>query len=69
MVWGDCFGWKKMTSLTEIQKKVTEEGEEVPAEIAPSIGNIPDLNEASKVWQWAGVDFGESTLYLLQKSL
>lgn len=24
--WGACFGWKKMTSLTEIQKKVTEEG-------------------------------------------
>lgn len=24
--WGDCFGWKKMTSLTEIQKKVTDEG-------------------------------------------
>jgi hypothetical protein len=24
--WGDCFGWKKMTNLTEIQKKVTDEG-------------------------------------------
>ena len=24
--WGDYFGWKKMSSLTEIQKKVTEEG-------------------------------------------
>lgn len=26
MIWGDCFGWKKIESLTEIQKKVTEEG-------------------------------------------
>lgn len=48
------------------------EGEEPPADtsepIAP-IGLMPDIIADSKVWQWAGVGFGEYELMLLHKSL
>jgi hypothetical protein len=26
LIWGECYGWKKMTDLNEIQKLVTENG-------------------------------------------
>ena len=44
-----------------------EEGGEVP-EVAP-VGFVSDLLASSKVWQWAGVGFGEQETYRLQKSL
>ena len=49
---------------------VNEEGEEVEegAGGAP-IGNIHDLLADSKIWQFAGVGFGEYDTMLLQKSM
>lgn len=44
-----------------------EEGGEVP-EVAP-VGFVADLIANSKVWQWAGIGFGEQETYRLQKSL
>lgn len=52
-------------------KKDLAEGEEPPAEVEPMapIGLMPDIIADSKVWQWAGVGFGEYELMLLHKSL
>ena len=44
-----------------------EEGEE-PAEAGP-VGNVPDLMADAKVFEWAGVGFGEYETYRLMKSL
>ena len=41
------------------------EGEGAPEAVC----NVPDLLEESKVWQWAGIGFGQQELYRLQKSL
>ena len=48
--------------------KVDEEGKEVEEAPAP-IGNMPDIIRDSKVWEWAGVSFGEFELMLLFKSI
>ena len=47
--------------------KGDEEGEE-PAEPGP-INNVPDLLGDSKVYEWAGIGFGEQETYRIQKSL
>lgn len=44
-----------------------EDGGDVP-EAAP-VGYVADLLANSKVWQWAGIGFGEQETYRLQKSL
>lgn len=44
-----------------------EEGAE-PAEI-PTVNNVPDLLAQSRVFEWAGVGFGDKETYRLQKSL
>lgn len=44
-----------------------EEGGEIP-EVAP-VGFVSDLLADSKIWQWAGIGFGEQETYRLQKSL
>lgn len=38
-------------------------------EAAPSVGFVADLLAYSKIWQWAGIGFGEQETYRLQKSL
>ena len=48
-----------------MKKVVNEDGEEVTEEGAAAVGNIPDLISDSKVWQWAGVGFGEYDTMLL----
>ena len=48
--------------------KLDEEGKEVE-EPLPPIGNMPDIIADSKVWEWAGVSFGEYELMLLVKSI
>ena len=53
----------------QVEKTTNEDGEEVEAGGAGPIGNIPDLLADSKVWQWAGVGFGEYDTMLLQKSM
>lgn len=35
----------------------------------PPIGNMPDFKQEAKVWEWAGVSFGEYELMLLIKSI
>lgn len=49
--------------------KKDEDGNEVPAEEVPPIGTMPDTIADSKVWQWAGVGFGEYETMLLHKSM
>ena len=49
--------------------KKDEEGNEVPAEEVAPIGTMPDTIADSKVWQWAGVGFGEYETMLLHKSM
>ena len=53
----------------KVEKTVNDDGEEVEAGGSGPIGNIPDLLADSKVWQWAGVGFGEYDTMLLQKSM
>ena len=48
-------------------KPKTEEEEE-PPEKAP-VGNVPDLIKLGRLFEWAGIDFGEKEYFLLQKSL
>lgn len=45
-----------------------ENEEEEAPEVAP-VGFVADLMAYSKVWQWAGIGFGEQETYRLQKSL
>ena len=47
--------------------KADEEGEE-PPEVGP-IGYVADLLGDAKVYEWAGIGFGEHETYRLQKSL
>ena len=49
------------------EKPKLEEGEE-PPEKAPA-GNVPDLMKQGRIFEWAGIDFGEKEYFLLQKSL
>lgn len=43
---------------------VDDEGNEVAADGGP-IGNIPDLQAESKIWQWANIGFGEYDVMML----
>jgi hypothetical protein len=47
------------------EKKLDEEGNEIPEEGPAPIGNIGDIILDSKVWEWAGISFGEYELMLL----
>lgn len=49
------------------EKPKLEEDEE-PPEKAP-VGNVPDLAKLGRMFEWAGVSFGEKEYFLLQKSL
>jgi radial spoke head protein 4A len=49
--------------------KKAEGGEDGEEGGAAAVGNVPDLLCDSKIWQWAGVSFGEYDTMLLQKSL
>lgn len=48
------------------EKPQLEEGEEAPEKAV--IGNVPDLLSMGKLFEWAGVTFGDNN-FLLQKSL
>jgi hypothetical protein len=50
------------------EKKKDEEGNEVPVENTP-IAFLPDLRSDSKIYEWAGISFGEYETMLLQKNL
>lgn len=45
--------------------KLDEEGKEVEPEAAPPIGTMPDILADSKVWEWAGIGFGQYETLLL----
>lgn len=49
------------------EKPKLEEGEEPPEKAA--VCNIPDLAKHGRIFEWAGVNFGEKEYFLLQKSL
>lgn len=51
------------------QTTKNDDGEEVEAEAAGPINNLPDIQADAKVWALAGVGFGEYETMLLQKSL
>lgn len=51
-------------------KKAPGDGEEEEApEEVPPVGLVPDMLAESKIFQWAGIGFGQQELYRLQKSL
>jgi hypothetical protein len=61
-----------MISLKVVKKKETvknEEGQEVEPEADPPIANLPDTISDSKLWLFAGVDFGNYDTMVLSKSL
>lgn len=53
------------------QTQTNEEGQEEDAkqEELSTIGNLPDLRSDSKIYEWAGISFGEYDTMLLQKNL
>ena len=57
-----------MEILQVVEKKLDEEGKEIDEPIPP-IGNMADIIAESKIWEWAGVNFGEYELMLLHKSI
>lgn len=58
----EAFGAKKASD--------GDDGEDAEDAGAPeAVCNVPDLLEEAKVWQWAGVGFGQQELYRMQKSL
>jgi len=59
---------KARTYFKFVEKKLGEEGEEIVEPIAP-IGFLNDLRCDSKIFEWAGVSFGEYETMLLQKNL
>ena len=54
--------------FTFAEKKVDEEGNEVPTENT-AINFLSDLRSDAKIFEWAGVSFGEYDIMLLQKSM
>lgn len=53
-----------------VEKKAPgEDGAEAVDEPVPAINHMPDLRADSKIFEWAGVSFGEYEVMLLQKSL
>lgn len=55
-------------ALFKVKTSVDEEGNTVE-EAVGTIGNLQDIVHDSKVWQWAGVGFGDYDSMLLQKSI
>jgi radial spoke head protein 4/6 len=57
---------------TQMQKKFAKpqpnEDGEMPEEPAP-VNYVSDLLKDAKMWQWAGIGFGEQEVYRLQKSI
>ena len=54
--------------LQKADVKLDDEGKEVE-EPVPPIGNMPDLVKEAKIWEAAGVSFGEYEMMLLIKSI
>ena len=50
-------------------KEDGDEGAEEAEDGPKAAGFVPDLLSDQKVWQWAGVSFGETDIILLQKSI
>lgn len=51
------------------KKPAGEDGAEAVDEPVPAINFLPDLRGDCKIFEWAGVSFGEYDVMLLQKSL
>jgi len=47
------------------EEKKDEEGNVIVGEGPPPIGEIPDLRSQSKLWKFAGINFGEYDVMLL----
>jgi radial spoke head protein 4A len=47
---------------------VAEEEDQEPPEIGP-IGFVPDIMADAKLFEWAGIGFGEQETYRIMKSL
>lgn len=60
--------WLLLNLYQKAEVKLDEEGKEID-EPLPAIGNMPDLVKESKIWESAGVSFGEYELMLLIKSI
>ena len=45
-----------------------EDGDDEVVEL-PVVGSVPDLLTESKIFEWAGISFGDKEIYRLQKSL
>ena len=56
------------TFFKKSEKKVNEEGVEEEV-VANPIGFLPDLRSDCKIYEWAGIGFGEFEVLNLQKSL
>ena len=52
-----------------VPKEDGDEGAEEAEDGPKAAGFVPDLLSDQKVWQWAGVSFGETDIILLQKSI
>ena len=51
---------------TQFGKKKGGEGEEAQEDAEPGpVCYVPDLLEEAKIWQWAGIGFGQQELYRL----
>ena len=51
---------------TQFGKKKGGEGEEEEEQAEPAaVCYVPDLLEEAKIWQWAGIGFGQQELYRL----
>jgi hypothetical protein len=59
---------EKMEQYFPKPKTGGEEEEEAPEEMAP-VGNVPDLMVDSKIFEWAGIGFGEMENYRLMMAL
>ena len=57
-----------MQQKPPVEGEGEEEQEQAPEEAAP-IGYVPDLLQDSKVFEWAGIGFGEIESYRIMKSL
>ena len=58
-----------MKEVFGIKVADAEEGEEPEPVDIPPVGLIPDLTEDQKIFQWAGIGFGDAETYRLMKSL
>lgn len=61
-----------LKEYTEIAGKLFEkpklEDDEEPPEKGP-VGNVPDLLKEGRIFEWAGISFGEKEYFLMQRSL